>query len=248
MLKYPAHRNCGDYKFCAIYLTTTLGMMINLSITDIKYKGQNNTSTCSFGGLAAFDAGTEISTVCLKPNHILETTTFGENNYVFPNIYSKGNHMHLFLYFYKEYGHIYFELNLSTTHCRSILVNTCEGKDRKPIYDLFLTQVRKYNLEVKDEECFILQLRYGAQDLEDNQHHHGISSTKRLPRMLGKKPFVKNFNFMYQKSPVERCQMEIHPETKSQKGHKIQMDITAFFRGLTVALQKSSVPSFCSFL
>ena len=114
---------------------------VNLTIENLTYKNYNDPE-CSFAGIAVYnlnnDTYTEVGTECFSPSDLgkyrhmysysreipTESVIF-DHLFAHRNIYSNSNDTLLVLYSYRQYGNLSITIQLSTTECRPVTINTC---------------------------------------------------------------------------------------------------------------------------
>ena len=158
-ITYPDHQFCKKCAQFVLKINTNSTFYINASVLNMTHNGANNTVSCNYAGLAAYDKETETAVVCQKPHYssdVLDLPHVGSNMpYVLQSIFSTDSFMTLVLYSYPEYVNTNMVLSLRTTTCKPRTVNLCEG-GRSDIY-----------FETKIDQCTILQLIYGAGNITD---------------------------------------------------------------------------------
>ena len=141
--------------------------VVNLTITNLTYTGFNDLS-CTFAGIIVYslnkDLYTEITTECISFHNI----------FTYRDIYSKSNETILVFYSYKEYGNLSMTIQLSTTKCKPVTINTCASsylckfpnntmcrKHREQISSLNLkySQISTdFPISVNPGQCFVFQI------------------------------------------------------------------------------------------
>ncbi len=204
-ITYPDH--CYSNPACLVTVETTPGFHLNLSVVDILYFGQNNTDTCSYAGLSAYESESEISTTCVKTNNRLELANYQYTKYGFQNIYSSNHSLLLVFYSFKEYGNIQLTMRISTTRCKPKPVAFCDSYD---FNQLELKSRYKHTsrgkvvlLEKATEECNIVQFSLN---------------------------WVKG-SFFKDGNPKAKCVMTVATEHVLDFGKIAQMNVTGFIRG-----------------
>ena len=195
-------------------LQTKSGFHLNLSVTDMSYMGQNNTETCSYAGVAAYENESEISTLCLKSRNRFDLSNYNHSEYVFQTIYSSNENLLVVLYSYELYGSINLTLTVSTTTCELKPVSICDGEQFKQtdLPHIYSCPSRsKVILSMDNEGCNIVQI-----SLSQVQQH--FFSTGR---------------------PKQKCLTTVHTGKILASAKNIQMSVTGFFRGKFTQLQYS---------
>ena len=138
---------------------------LKLTIKTIMYTGYND-PICTFGGISVYTGNidAEITNDC-----------FSFYNYIIDkDIYSNSNVTLLVLYSYKECGTLNITMQLSTTQCKPVTINTCalthlckypntimckEHREQIKSLNLNYTQISTdFPISVNPEQCFILQM------------------------------------------------------------------------------------------
>ncbi len=216
ILNFPGCQNFQKPHFCLLNFTTHPGSKINLSVIDMKYSGQENTANCLYAGISAYENNTGFSTICVKPDHMLENSPFRDDIFKHQTAYSTQSHALVAMYSCELYGNISFVLIASATKCRAVQVNVCEGNNSKVHFDFFHTQTGDFTTSIKEEECQILQLGYGS--------HKTAHPDRRLS-------WAQEDWFIVTSNPVEKCQLGLHVTDETQKQRKIRLHATGFLRG-----------------
>ena len=141
--------------------------VVNVTITNLTYTGFND-PLCIFAGITVYslnkDLYTEITTECTSVHNI----------FTYRDIYSKTNETLLVLYSYQEYGNLSLTMQLSTTKCKPLTINTCASsylckfpnntmcrKHREQISSLNLkySQISTdFPISVNPGQCFVFQM------------------------------------------------------------------------------------------
>ena len=160
-LIYNISYELAKYKVWKIFSHANLKLTIKTFI----YIGYND-PVCTFAGISVYSANknTEIANKC-----------FSFYDYIIDkDIYSNLNETMLVLYSYKEYGHLNISLQLSTTQCKPVTINTCAltylcqlpnntmcKEHREQINSLNVNYTKKstdFPISVNPGQCFILQM------------------------------------------------------------------------------------------
>ena len=140
---------------------------VNLTIINLTYTGFND-PLCTFAGISLYNLNNnsynELTTQCTSDSSI----------FAHRDIYSKSNETLLVLYDYKAYGSLNLTMQISTTKCKPVTINTCaltylcEFKNnimckehRKQIKSLSLKQSKidtDFPVSVNPGKCFIFQI------------------------------------------------------------------------------------------
>ena len=182
--------------------------VVNVAITNLTYTGFNELP-CIFAGITVYslnkDLHTEIATECISVYDI----------FTYRDIYSKSNETLLVFYSYKEYGNLSITIQLSTTKCKPVTINTCASsylckfpnntmcrKYREQVSSLNLkySQISTdFPISVNQGQCFVFQMvavvdRLSIQgvisDCKINFHHIDIFS-KRIDIHFSIKTFLE---------------------------------------------------------
>ena len=139
---------------------------INITIIKLTYSGFND-PLCTFAGLAVYalnvDSNTDIINEC-----------FSFKYQTYRDIYSRSNKTLLVLYSYKEYGNVSITMQLSTTQCKPVTINTCAlsylcqlpnntlcTEHREQISSLNLKPTKistDFPISVNPGKCFVFQM------------------------------------------------------------------------------------------
>ena len=163
---------------------------VNLKITNLTYTYYNDPQ-CSFAGIAVYVLNnytfTEIGTECFSPGNltkykhylskskeITKDSLYFDHLFTHRDFYSSSNETLLVLYSYKEYGNLSITIQVSTTKCKPVMINTCALTNickslNNTVCKNHIDQIRSINLKykqlstnfpvsVKPGECLILQM------------------------------------------------------------------------------------------
>ncbi len=174
---------CEECTTHFLMLNTDHGYHLNMTIDNISQVGENNTESCDYAGLAAYDSDTEITTVCL----IQRNNSSGKQcsymfdssiSYRFQNIYSRTNVLVLVLYSFIKYARMTADITIRSTPCKPKSINTCyfgnttvSGCSSNPrVQEYYLNEL---NISVQGGQCTVFQLSY---DLNRGKGGHAVRS------------------------------------------------------------------------
>ena len=160
---------------------------VNLKIVNLTYTYYNDPQ-CSFAGIAVYVLNnytfTEIGTECFSPGNLTKYKHYLSKSkeislpldhlLTHRDFYSSSNETLLVLYSYKKYGNLSITIQVSTTKCKSVTINTCALTNlcnslNNTMCKNHVHQIRSLNLKykqlstnfpvsVKHGECLILQM------------------------------------------------------------------------------------------
>ncbi len=158
-------------KYCTVALqkiSTEPGYHLNLTISSMAHRGENNTVACNYAGVAAYDADIEITTVCLlqrnngqgsKQSSIIHSST----SYRFQNIFSPNYSFVLVLFSYRRYASFSTSVTVRTSSCAPKPINVCHHNktvphSKYPLNTGFIFD--EHFFSVQEGQCVIFQFYF----------------------------------------------------------------------------------------
>ena len=177
---------------------------LKLTIKTIMYTGYND-PICTFAGISVYSANkdTEITNDCFS---------FYDFN-IDKDIYPSSNVTLLVLYSYKEYGDLNITMQLSTTQCKPVTIDTCA-----------LTHLCKYPNTIMCKE-------HREQIKSLNLNYTKISKEFPLSVNPGQCFILQMVAFIYKLKYYTSCSIKFHHIDIFKRKIKIQFNIKAFFHG-----------------
>ncbi len=181
-LSLPSVWYCKQ-SFCFMTVQSKNETSFNISLINIKYKGNRMTHNCEFAGIATYDHVAEkilhVATECVKTVFSMTSDIKMEKNREFDldifhfhnlsttevkyptttsttSVFSQGNKALLIVYAFEEYGTMTFDLNINAIHCQVTNIDLCIAQP-SPVY----LHNRKVNLGHKapwSPGCYIVQI------------------------------------------------------------------------------------------
>ncbi len=149
----PNVQMCQDSTLCVLNISTSKLLFLNLTLHEFSYTGENNTDSCDYAGVSAYDVGIythHIKTECVRPIisrtftprfkivHVMENgDKLGQN--IWSNIaflrshypqlndsiklYSRYQGTIIVMYSFPDYGQLSFRINVQLSLCQDVPVN-----------------------------------------------------------------------------------------------------------------------------
>ena len=159
-----------------------------------------------------------------------------KNEYFFPSVYSSEENMLFIIYCYPEYGDVNISFEITSTHCKPILLSMCENGEERPEPEMVLYS--DYNFDIPMGQYSVLTL--SDYQLMNRYVEHSVSI--RLP---GRKEPPVYKKIMY-KEPFVKCEMDIKGNFKSRKGVVEHYKVKRFLRGLFSRFPRCLLSGFSS--
>ena len=145
-----SERELNNTEIKIIVFKTHIHSFLNITIDQIKYKGENNYSY-GFAGITSYDITgnrtfEKISAIC-------------HSNDKNRNVYTQNSMMLLVMYSYKKYSNFSLTLSVTTSQCKATAIDICElPHDRLSLEATSYFSIGKYN-------CIVLQLDHGQANM-----------------------------------------------------------------------------------